>query len=114
MNIQSPLDQEGSSRPQLRSWQALVAHKTTISKLKLHNLFKENSRRFEDYSIAIDGLLFDYSKNLLTNRTIELLKKLASDCVNPLAILSCEAWFSMISTLSMPFCSVQIYVDGCK
>ena len=53
MNIQAPLDQEGSSRPQLRSWQALVAHKTTISKLKLHNLFKENSRRFEDYSINL-------------------------------------------------------------
>ena len=70
VDIQAPLDQEGSSRPQLRSWQALVAHKTTISKLTLHNLFKENSRRFEDYSIAIDGLLFDYSKNLLTNRTI--------------------------------------------
>ena len=86
VDIQAPLDQEGSSRPQLHSWQALVAHKTTISKLTLPNLFKENSRRFEDYSIAIDGLLFDYSKNLLTNRTIDLLKKLASDCNLPAAI----------------------------
>ena len=86
VDIQAPLDQEGSSRPQLHSWQALVAHKTTISKLTLPNLFKENSRRFEDYSIAIDGLLFDYSKNLLTNRTIDLLKKLASDCDLPAAI----------------------------
>ena len=80
VDIQRPLAQENKSRTQLQSWQALVAHKSTISKLKLHNLFEESTQRFQNFSIDLDDLLFDYSKNLLTARTIELLKNLANDC----------------------------------
>lgn len=80
-----------ASRTQLKSWKALQTHKTAVGHLKLQNLFKLNSQRFDDYSIVLDDLLFDYSKNLATERTIELLVTLANECQLPAAI---EALFS--------------------
>lgn len=102
IDIDLLLEQEGKSRSQLPSWQALVAHKTTVSKLKLHSLFEEHSQRFQRYSIVLDDLLFDYSKNLLTSRTIELLKNLATDCGLPEAIEKLFTGESVNSTEDRP------------
>ena len=91
IDLELTLDQDVQSRVQLESWQALKAHKTTMSNLNLHNLFEESSQRFQSFSIELDNLLFDYSKNLLTGRTIKLLNDLANDCGLSEAI---EALFS--------------------
>ncbi len=86
VDSQFPFDEHNNSRTQLASWQALVLHKTAINKLKLKNLFTEDGDRFNHFSIQLDDLLVDYSKNLLTDRTIDLLTSLANDCGLPAAI----------------------------
>ena len=42
----------------------------------MRELFCEDSKRFDKLSVQLDGLLLDYSKNLLTEETLELLLKL--------------------------------------
>jgi glucose-6-phosphate isomerase len=85
------LNPGSASRTQLESWKALQIHKSAVGHLKLQNLFTINQQRFEDYSIVLDDLLFDYSKNLATERTRELLVELANECQLPASI---EALFS--------------------
>jgi glucose-6-phosphate isomerase len=91
MAFQNFLNPGSALRTQLESWKALQNHKSAVGHLKLQNLFTINRQRFEDYSIVLDDLLFDYSKNLATERTIELLVALAHECQLPAAI---EALFS--------------------
>lgn len=80
MDVQNFLKPGSVLRTQLESWRALQHHKPGVGHLKLQHLFSINRQRFEDYSIVLDDLLFDYSKNLATERTIELLVNLANEC----------------------------------
>ena len=91
MDFQDFLNSGAAPRTQLESWKALQTHQSAVSYLKLQKLFSSNQQRFEDYSIVLDDLLFDYSKNLATERTKELLITLANECQLPAAI---EALFS--------------------
>lgn len=72
--------QRGRSRTDLDTWKALEQHRHSIGQFKLENLFHGKPNRFETFSIILDDLLFDYSKNLVTERTLELLINLANDC----------------------------------
>lgn len=46
----------------------------------MKDLFKQDSLRYERYSIELDGLLLDYSKNIVTQETLDLLIKLSKNC----------------------------------
>jgi glucose-6-phosphate isomerase len=59
------------------AWQNLHAHQSDICNLKMRELFATDSNRFDKFSLQIDGLLLDYSKNLITAKTRELLINLA-------------------------------------
>ncbi len=59
---------------------ALQRHRETLAKTNLAALFAADGQRFENFSIRIDGLLADYSKNRVTAETIALLLKLAKAC----------------------------------
>lgn len=61
-------------------WQKLQQHQQSLSKRNLSQLFAENPHRTRQLSIEDLGWLFDYSKNLLTPETIQLLVQLAKDC----------------------------------
>ncbi len=52
---------------------ALKQHSITMKKTTLNELFKKDSKRFENFSIKDCNLTFDYSKNYLDHKTIELL-----------------------------------------
>src|ERR1041385_8676037 len=56
----------------LRSWRALEAHRGEMEKMHMRALFESDPNRFEKFSLRIDDLLFDYSKNRITERTMEL------------------------------------------
>ena len=58
-------------------WRALVAHHREISELHMRDLFAGEPDRFSKFSIELDDLLFDYSKNRITEETIRLLCDLA-------------------------------------
>ncbi|MDN5423111.1 MAG: glucose-6-phosphate isomerase, partial [Chryseobacterium sp.] len=44
------------------------------------DLFTKDSKRFEKMSITFNEILFDYSKNIITDETLEKLLQLAEDC----------------------------------
>ena len=57
-------------------WNNLGAYHSTIQSRKILDLF-EDSNRFPQFSAQSDGLLFDYSKTNLDERTVNLLLDLA-------------------------------------
>lgn len=59
-------------------WRALADHKNAHADLNINSLFKNDPKRFSEFSISIDGLLCDYSKHLITFETLDLLLALAS------------------------------------
>jgi glucose-6-phosphate isomerase len=59
------------------AWQALATHYQQVSTVHMRTLFAQDPGRFERFSIRFDDLLFDYSKNRITEETIRLLLALA-------------------------------------
>ena len=62
------------------SWTQLQEHYQEMKQVHLKDLFKENSDRFAKYSLSVPDILFDYSKNIVSNTTLRLLLQLAEDC----------------------------------
>jgi glucose-6-phosphate isomerase len=58
-------------------WQQLTAHQQQVAQLQLRDLFDSEPNRFNQYSLQVDELLLDYSKNLITDETFPLLLELA-------------------------------------
>lgn len=63
-----------------QAWQQLQAHYHEIKEKQLRELFKEDTDRFEKLSVQKGDILFDYSKNIITDKTLHLLLQLANDC----------------------------------
>lgn len=61
-----------------QAWQNLEAHFSQHD-FELRKLFQENPHRFSEFSVKRDGYLFDYSKNLINQETIDLLLQLAEE-----------------------------------
>jgi glucose-6-phosphate isomerase len=59
------------------AWKALTAHRRKVGRLHLRSLFAADPQRFERFSLAVDGLLLDYSKNRITDETLACLIALA-------------------------------------
>ena len=59
---------------------ALQAHYENIKTLHLRELFAQDPTRGERLTCEADDLFLDYSKNLITDETIQLLLKLAAEC----------------------------------
>lgn len=62
------------------SWQALQQHKNLFENVHMKDLFFNDADRFNNFSIQFEEILFDYSKNLITENTVEILLELAKDC----------------------------------
>ncbi|MDR3575164.1 MAG: glucose-6-phosphate isomerase [Anaerolineaceae bacterium] len=59
------------------AWQALVKHHRQIATLEMRDLFAKDPQRFEKFSLRFEDILFDFSKNRISNTTIDLLIDLA-------------------------------------
>lgn len=62
---------------QLPVWKALSEHQKEIAGQHLRELFALEPQRFERFSLYLEDLLFDYSKNRITAQTLKLLFELA-------------------------------------
>jgi glucose-6-phosphate isomerase len=62
------------------AWQLLNEHFEEMKGVHLRQLFKADRDRFNKYSLTVDGILWDYSKNIITDKTLQLLIKLADEC----------------------------------
>ncbi|MAN51785.1 MULTISPECIES: glucose-6-phosphate isomerase [unclassified Marinimicrobium] len=68
-----------ASPTQLPSWQSLAQHADTLRQRELKSLFAEDQSRFDNFSIRAPHILFDYSKNLITEETRKGLLTLAEE-----------------------------------
>lgn len=62
---------------QMPEWKKLKQHQSALKNTHMRDLFKKNPKRFDEFHVALDSLLFDYSKNKITAQTIAFLIKLA-------------------------------------
>ena len=68
--------------PTLRSlpaWTALEAHAREMKSLHLRQLFARDPRRGERLAVEAAGIYLDYSKNRITDETLQLLLRLAQE-----------------------------------
>lgn len=59
------------------AWIALREHQTEIAATHMRDMFKADPDRFEKFSIPLNEILFDFSKNRITEKTVSLLLALA-------------------------------------
>src|SRR5271165_6579787 len=64
---------------QRKAWKALKEHSKKIQATHLRKLFEDDPKRGERYTVDALGVYFDYSKNLITEKTVKLLLDLARE-----------------------------------
>jgi len=62
------------------AWKALRAHHDEVAGLHMRDLFAAEPDRAKRFSSTLGDLLFDYSKNRVTDQTLSLLFALAEQC----------------------------------
>ena len=70
-------------------WQALVDYRKNISRISLQEMFIQDPGRAENFSAEINKLYVDYSKQYITEETIQLLMSMAqsTDLIGAIQIL---------------------------
>jgi glucose-6-phosphate isomerase len=71
------LVRDGTPLTETAPWKVLEAHHREIAGVHMRELFTSDPDRFDRFSLELDGLLFDYSKNRIDETTVELLVDLA-------------------------------------
>jgi glucose-6-phosphate isomerase len=59
------------------AWKALEPHQHEMANVHMRVLFALDPERFNKFSLRFQDLLLDYSKNRITEKTIQLLRDLA-------------------------------------
>ncbi|MGH7977513.1 MAG: glucose-6-phosphate isomerase, partial [Limisphaerales bacterium] len=73
------MDTNIKPRTRRPAWKALAAHHKQIQKLHLRKLFADDAKRGQKFTAEAAGLFLDYSKNLITEKTLKLLFQLAAE-----------------------------------
>ncbi len=105
---------------QTKAWSRLKAHYQQASAWHMKQLFKEDAGRFNKFSQQFGDILVDYSKNIITEETLDLLLQLANECRVKDAIDSMFAGEKInkaenrqvLHTALRNFSSDPIYADG--
>lgn len=104
-----------------QAWLLLKKHyDEEMSHTQIKNLFDKDEERFNKFSVWFNDILFDYSKNIITEKTLSLLLNLAEDCKVKEAI---DAMFSgerinetedrsVLHTALRNFSGKPVYSDG--
>lgn len=61
------------------AWTALLQHHGRMGKQHMRDLFAADPQRFNKFSLIFKNILFDYSKNRITEETLKLLLDLARE-----------------------------------
>jgi len=61
------------------TWQSLAKHYDSVKDLQLRKLFADDPKRAEKFTVDGAGVTLDYSKNRITEETMQLLVKLAQE-----------------------------------
>src|SRR3989339_11568 len=95
-------------------------HEDEMSRRHMRDLFAADPERFQKFSLCLDQLVFDYSKNIVNPRTMQLLLQLAEECKLSEAIHDQFAGIkinetenrSVLHTALRNFSDTPILVDG--
>ena len=63
-----------------KAWKELTAHAADMKQVHMKELFATDKNRFEQFNIVAGDIVFDYSKNIINNKTMQLLQQLADEC----------------------------------
>ena len=63
----------------LTSWHKLKGHYQHVKDIDMRDLFATEPNRFSRYSSEAAGIFLDFSKNRITDKTLELLWALATE-----------------------------------
>jgi glucose-6-phosphate isomerase len=104
-----------------QAWFLLKKHyEEEMNRRKMKDLFAAEPERFKKFSIQVEDILFDYSKNIINDKTLQLLLQLADDCNVKDAIHAMFAGIkinetenrSVLHTALRNFSDSTILVDG--
>ena len=102
------------------AWKKLQEHHKEIKQVSLQGLFENDPKRFDKFSCCTKDLVLDYSKNRITQKTIELLIDLAKEC----QLEKCRSLFfsgaainatehrAVLHTALRNFSSQPMYIQG--
>ena len=63
-----------------KSWKKLEEHFKQIEQTHLKEMFAKDADRFENLSLTFENILVDFSKNRISDETLDLLFSLAKEC----------------------------------
>ena len=64
-----------------QAWLLLKRHyDDEMQRTHVRKLFAADADRFKNFSVSFEEILFDYSKNIINNKTLQLLFQLAEEC----------------------------------
>ena len=64
-----------------QAWFLLKKHfEEEMNRKHMRDLFAAEPERFQKFSLCLEDLVFDYSKNIINQKTLKLLLELAEDC----------------------------------
>lgn len=102
------------------TWPLLKEHFAEMQSVKMRELFATDKNRFDQMNIRLDDILFDYSKNIVTGKTLDLLLQLANDCKLKEAIsamfdgdiINATEHRSVLHTALRNFSKEPVYAEG--
>jgi glucose-6-phosphate isomerase len=104
-----------------QAWLLLRKHyEDEMSRKHMKDLFAQDPERFQKFSLCLEDMVFDYSKNIINPKTLQLLLQLADDCKVYDAIHDMFAGLkineteqrSVLHTALRNFSDMPILVDG--
>ncbi|WP_133639624.1 glucose-6-phosphate isomerase [Sphingobacterium paludis] len=63
-----------------QAYKYLADHYISVNEKSLKQLFEEDPERFQKFSVQLEDILLDFSKNRITDETFALLIQLAKEC----------------------------------
>ena len=63
-----------------QAWKALGEYFAQFEGTQIKDLFAQDNKRFEKYSLRFEDILLDYSKNRIDDKVMSLLTQLAEEC----------------------------------
>ena len=72
-----------SKLTQSNSWLALTEHYSQIKDVHMRDMFANDEARFDKYSLKLNDILYDFSKNRINDKTVDLLYQLAKEVEVP-------------------------------
>ncbi len=104
-----------------QAWFLLKKHyEDEMNRAHMRKLFAADADRFQKFSVRFEDIVFDYSKNLINDKTLHLLQQLATECKLTEAIHAMFAGLrinetenrAVLHTALRNFSDTPILVDG--